>query len=138
MNAPIKLAPMQAERATTFRAWRVLSTGHCQPLGEIDADTAEDASWCSMPTLQRGAQFMVEEHDAAHRTRIVRHYQVKHRANTQRRFDTTTMRMIDVGKEYPALLVEYRVDEFKPTRPFDALRDCAVGIDRGLVDRRIG
>lgn len=124
---------MVAERSVSFRAWRILSTGHCQPLGEIRADSAEDACWRSLPTLQRGVQFFVEEHDAARGMTTVRLYQVKHKANPSRRFNTATQRMEDVGKEYAALVSQWLSDAFDPRRPFDAFRDRASGGDPQLI-----
>jgi hypothetical protein len=128
------------DRARTFRAWRVPETGRAIEIDTGNAATMDEAKNAALSScaLQHKETLLVHERDAARRTGVLNSYYIKQESRAQYRRDPLTGVSKAERRLYEELQFSVPVDAFEPTRPFDAFRDDAVGVDRTLLDARGG
>lgn len=134
MNAPARLRPMPADRATTFQAWRVTQSA-AYPARLAAPDTLDDAV----------AQALVGNCIQHKETLLVRvtpptgpshlhAFVVKQKSQPVWVRDDSTGVSKPIRPLYAAPIFSMAIDAFMPTLPFDALRDPAHGRDLSLVE----
>lgn len=136
MNAPASKAafvrPMTAERALTFRAWRLADgskQGH--PVAVEKANTLDEARTLAMTgdtVLNHKDRLFIREYHDGKRSGLLHGFYVKKKAAIWRD-----------GERMKPLVLEHQfsldTDAFLPTRPFDAFTDEASGRDLTLVSQ---
>lgn len=104
-----------------------------RPLGQIEAETlAEARDAACVKGIVHKETLMIHEVDAARDLQLLHAWRIRQGADVWRKNPVS-----GVSDRYrplkPDHLFTFLVDQFVPTRPFDALRDDASGIDRTLV-----
>lgn len=136
----LKLAPSAAysTRTVTFRAWRV-PHGSLHPALPLDIGTPGDitealAKAIDGTGLQHKDGLLIHARDEARRAGVLRSYGIKQRSQPVWRKCEATGEPKSVRPLYADELFARPIFDFEPERPFDALRDDAVGVDRTLVE----
>lgn len=124
---------MDAVLAHSYTAWRQRGDSLAHKLGEYSAASLQGA----LGQIGHGLAFkdtlFVLERRADASAAMLHCYRIrKGTATYQRNPQTGLTERVEPLK--PDHLFSMAVDSFVPTRPFDAFRDCPVGIDRGLIE----
>lgn len=119
-------------RATTYRAWRLsgetareLAIGEPETLAEALAQATMEY-WVHKDTL------LIHERDEARRKGTLHSYAIR-KKKAMWVANPCGGPAVRVEPLYPDPVFALPVDAFEPTRPFDALRDSASGVDRQLI-----
>ncbi|USA40250.1 hypothetical protein NCF86_03590 [Pelagerythrobacter marinus] len=135
----LSLAPAVAygARTTTFRAWRVPHDNLCPAIpldiGEPADLTEALASAQDATGLQHKDALLIHARDEARRAGVLRSYAIKRKSQAIWRKCEVTGAPKPMRPLYADELFALPIYDFEPERPFDALRDDAVGVDRSMV-----
>lgn len=132
--SPIRPAPYHPERAVTFTAWR--NSAPVTNTGLLAATTFDEAIAALTPgALHRSGDVVVtilrQDFGRGNKTLALYGFKKSSKIYTWVRGASGTS--VKEPKIVPVLLHAMDVHEFAPVEPFDALRDCAVGVDRQLI-----
>lgn len=125
---------MSIGRAITFSAWIGSNpVDNCAALNRAaDFDEAEEAI---SGRLVKGVFISILRHDAGQDTKRARFYLAKeNRRKGHYRAAYDGGRKVFVPAVELKLIFEMPMSEFQPKRPFDALLDDPVGVDRALIE----
>ena len=123
-------------RPQLYRAWRVCGAPDALPLDIGDCDTLADAKNEAMlggGLCHKDTLLIHRRHDGLAVGELYA-FAVKQKSQAVYRKCEATGMTKPFKPLYLAELFSLPVNEFEPTRPFDAFRDDAVGVDRTLVD----
>ncbi|RIV79543.1 hypothetical protein [Pelagerythrobacter aerophilus] len=125
-------------RTVTFRAWRV-PHGSLHPAIPLDIGAPGDitealARAIDGTGLQHKDALLIHARDEARRAGVLRSYGIKQRSQAVWRKCEATGERRSVRPLYADELFALPIFDFEPERPFDALRDDAVGLDRTIVE----
>lgn len=121
-------------RATTFRAW--IENREASSAELAAAQTFEEALAAVVHWASHKQNVCILRDDAGRGEKLLQIYTVKQESKAVWRRDPMTGLSAPSRRNYPVLIVQMAVDAFEPTRPFDAFRDNAVGLDLTLVEGR--
>lgn len=121
--------------AKTFRAWR-LAGDIAQPTKALPVEigspqTLDEAKAAVLSVFHKDTLF-IEERDAGRGEAFIHAFRVRQGTPVYRRNPQTGLQERHKPLK-PDHLFTLPVDVFEPTRPFDAFRDSASGVDRTLV-----
>lgn len=121
-------------RAKRFRAWKQAGGRPAILLDIGDAATLDAALLAALagPVIHKDT-VIIHEWNAATRQGTLHTWRIRESARVYRR-DPVTGLSAPMKPLKPDHLFSLPVDEFAPTRPFDALRDDATGFDRALIE----
>jgi hypothetical protein len=118
-------------RVKQYRAWKLGALGPAAPIELGDAATLDDAK-AAIVAKHKDTVF-IHEADGGRGVNAVHAYRIRQGARVYRKNPVSGL-----AEPYhpltPDHLFTLPVDEFEPTRPFDALRDDPVGVDRNFVE----
>lgn len=130
-----RAATESLSRAVTFTAWRVPHGSKQSYAIEIPVCMSlAGALNAALPGTMHRDTLLIRQEDSGRGGNTLHAWQIK-RKSQARYVRGTDGLSHPVHELYAAELFSVAVDAFEPVAPFDAFRDCAVGVDRKLVSQ---
>lgn len=117
------------QRAVEFTAWRLRDGPQAYPIDLPPCDTLDDAIAAAKPSLLHKDRLFILHRDYG-RDEAFQHGWTVRRKSTPRWVGGKAVHDLDLADHFCLA-----VAAFEPVRPFDALRDDAVGVDRRVVSQ---